>query len=132
MVCVLALLGLGSVTVFSSSTDLSQEIYRSAGAMTWKHLTRVAIGLFLLFVFARMDYRVLRRLSLPLVVTAAAMLAMTLIPGFPLARTVKGATRWLDLGFLVIQPAEIAKIAMVIFVAAVLSQGEGPWKGGPP
>jgi cell division protein FtsW len=133
MICVLALLGLGSVTVFSSSTELSQEIYRSAGAMTWKHLTRVAIGLFLLFVFARMDYRVLRRLSLPLVVTAAAMLAMTLIPGFPLARTVKGATRWLDLGFLVVQPAEIAKIAMVIFVAAVLSQGEGRirhWRRG--
>lgn len=133
LVCVLALLGLGSVTVFSSSTDLSEQIYRSAGAMTWKHLMRVAIGLFLLFVFARMDYRVLRRLALPMVVTAGVMLALTLVPGFPLARTVKGATRWLDLGFLIIQPAEIAKMAMVVFIAAVLSQGEGRirnWRRG--
>ena len=133
MICVLALLGLGSVTVFSSSTDLSQQIYSSPAAMTMKHLTRVAIGLFLLVVFARMDYRVLRRLALPMVFTAGTMLALTLIPGFPLARTVKGATRWLDLGFLVIQPAEVAKISLVVFVAAVLSQGEGRirnWKRG--
>jgi cell division protein FtsW len=133
MICVLALLGLGSVTVFSSSTDLSRQIYSSPAAMTVKHLTRVAIGLFLLFVFASLDYRVLRRMALPLVVAAGAMLAMTLIPGFPLARTVKGATRWLDLGFLVIQPAEVAKIAMVVFVAAMLSQGEGRirhWRRG--
>lgn len=133
LVSVLALLGLGCVTVFSSSTSLSEEIYRSPEAMAWKHLTRVAIGLFLLLVFSRIDYRVLRRVALPLVVTSAVLLAMTLVPGFPLARTVKGATRWIDLGFLVIQPAEAAKLSLVIFVAGILSSGEGrirDWRRG--
>jgi cell division protein FtsW len=56
---------------------------------------------------------------------AAGLLALTLIPGNPLALTVKGATRWIKLGFMVIQPAEVAKLALIVYVASILAQGEG-------
>jgi len=131
--CVFVLLGLGCVVVFSSSAAVSEELYQSRSAMLLRHLMKVAVGLALLFVMSRVDYRVLRRLALPAVVVSGAMLALTLVPGFPLARTVKGASRWLDLGFLVVQPSEIAKISLVIFVAAILSSGEGrirDWRRG--
>lgn len=131
--CVLALLGLGCVVVFSSSVAVSEELYQSRSAMLLRHLMKVVMGLTLLLVMSQVDYRVLRRAALPLVVASGAMLALTLVPGFPLARTVKGATRWLDLGFLVVQPAEIAKISLVVFVAAILASGEGrirDWRRG--
>ena len=122
---VLMLLGMGSVTVFSSSTALSEEIFESRSAMFVRHLVKVLLGLGLLLVLSRLDYRLIRKLALPLIVAATTLLACTLIPGFPLAVTVKGATRWLDLGFLVIQPAEVAKLALVVYIASILSSGEG-------
>ncbi|NNE42868.1 MAG: putative lipid II flippase FtsW [Gemmatimonadetes bacterium] len=133
LLSVLGLLGLGSVTVFSSSVAMSEEMYRSPMAMMMKHLVKVAMGLALLFVMSRIDYRIVRRLALPMVAVAAILLAMTLIPSFPLARTVKGATRWIDLGFIVVQPAEIAKFALVAYIAAILASGEGrirDWRRG--
>jgi cell division protein FtsW len=124
---VLTLLGLGSVTVFSSSVSMSEAWFGSGTRMILNHLTKVVLGLVLLLVFSKLDYRVVlrRRLTVPLVVGAALLLALTLIPDNPMARTVKGATRWLNFGFMVIQPAELAKLALVVYVASILAQGEG-------
>ncbi len=119
---VFALLGLGCIAVFSSSDALSQHYYGSPTAMVLQHLSKVVVGLVLLFLFARLDYRVLKRLALPLVVASMGMLAMTLIPHFPLAVTKKGATRWLDFGFMIVQPAEFAKLALVVYVATMLAK----------
>jgi cell division protein FtsW len=133
LLSVLLLLGLGAVTVFSSSVAVSEAMYQSRWAMMAKHLSKIAMGMSLLVLMWRMDYRIVRRLALPLVLASGTMLAMTLVPGFPLARTVKGATRWLDLGFLTVQPSEIAKLALVVFVAAALASGEGrtrDWRRG--
>ncbi|MFN8176540.1 MAG: putative lipid II flippase FtsW [bacterium] len=127
VLAVATLLGLGSVTVWSSSRSLSAEFYGSATHMLLSHLSKVLLGLALLVLFARLDYRELlrRRFAIPLVGIAAGLLMLTLIPGFPLAVTVKGATRWIKLGFLVIQPSEMAKISLVVYIASILAQGEG-------
>jgi cell division protein FtsW len=124
---VLALLGVGSVTVFSSSTSMSEAWFGSGTAMIASHLTKVMLGLVLLVVFSRLDYRVIvrRRLTVPLVAVATGLLALTLVPDNPLAVTAKGATRWIRVGFMVIQPAEVAKLALVVYIASILSQGEG-------
>jgi cell division protein FtsW len=93
--------------------------------MFLNHLGKVGMGLVLLVLLSRIDYRLIRRLSLPLVASALALLALTLVPQFPWAVTTKGASRWIDLGFMVVQPAELAKLALVVHVASVLSCGEG-------
>ncbi len=116
------LLGLGCIAVFSSSEALSEQYFGSPTAMVLQHLSKVLFGVLLMVLFARLDYRVLRRLAIPFVVCSTAMLAMTLIPHFPLAVTKKGATRWLDLGFMVVQPAEFAKLALVVYIARTLAQ----------
>lgn len=122
LVAVLALLGLGCIAVFSSSDALSERYYGSSTAMVLQHLSKVFVGLVLLVLFSRLDYRVLKRLAMPFVVASMGMLAMTLIPHFPLAVTKKGATRWLDFGFMIVQPAEFAKLALVTYVATMLSK----------
>jgi cell division protein FtsW len=119
---VLALLGLGCIAVFSSSDQLSEHYYGSPTAMVLQHISKVFVGLVLMVVFARIDYRVFRRLAMPLVLISMAMLAMTLIPHFPLAISKKGATRWLDLGFMVVQPAEFAKLSLVVYIAMMLAR----------
>lgn len=124
---VATLLGIGSVTVWSASHSVSTQYYESGTHMLLSHLTKIVMGLALCVLFAALDYRVIlrRRLAMPLVITAAVLLALTLVPGNPLALTVKGATRWLRIGFLVIQPAELAKFAIVAYVASMLASGEG-------
>ncbi|MEZ5066658.1 MAG: putative lipid II flippase FtsW [bacterium] len=124
---VLTLLLLGSVTVFSSSTSMSAAWFGSSTRMIVNHLTKIVFGLVLLVAFSQLDYRVIlrHRLTAPLVGVAVLLLAITLIPENPLAVTRKGATRWLHVGFMVIQPAEIAKLALVTYIASILAQGEG-------
>ena len=85
LVSVLALLGLGCIAVFSSSDALSEHFYVSSSALVLLLMSKVFFWLLLLMVFSRMDFRVFRRLALPLLLAAMAMLAMTLIPHFPLA-----------------------------------------------
>lgn len=126
-IAVLTLLGLGSATVFSSSTSMSTAWYGDGTKMILNHLMKVFMGLGLLFVLSKIDYRVVlrRKLVVPLVAVATGMLALTLIPDNPLAVTKKGATRWLSFGFMAIQPAEVAKLALVVYIASILAQGEG-------
>lgn len=127
LLAVLALLGLGSATVFSSTTSVSTEFYGSSTRMFLNHLSKVGLGLGVLVMLSQLDYRVVlrRRLAAPLVLGALVLLAMTLVPDFPWAVKVKGATRWIRVGAMVIQPAEIAKLAIVVYVASILAQGEG-------
>ncbi|MGH2570775.1 MAG: putative lipid II flippase FtsW [bacterium] len=125
LLTVLMLLGLGSVVVFSSSTAVSEEYFGASTKLILSHLVKVVLGLGLLFVMARIDYRMIRGLCLPLVVASTVLLALTLVPNSPWAVTTKGATRWLDLGFMVVQPAELAKLALVVHIASILASGEG-------
>jgi len=125
LLTVLLLLGLGSVVVFSSSTAVSEEYFGASTKMILNHLVKVAMGLGLLLFLSRVDYRAIRRLSLPLVAGSTMLLALTLVPNCPWAVTTKGATRWIDLGFMVVQPAELAKLALVVYIASILSSGEG-------
>ena len=64
----------------------------------------------------RMDYHKLRRLSVGMILVAIALLLATLIPGLGVERN--GATRWLDLGFIEIQPSEFAKLALIVYISA--------------
>ena len=79
-----------------------------------------AIGLVAFTVAARFDHRLWRRLAWPLLAVAIAGLVLVLIPGVGLSRF--GATRWLGLGPLVVQPSELAKLATLLWLADVLER----------
>jgi cell division protein FtsW len=117
----LALAALGLVMVFSSSAWLAHEAGRS-----WTHfLVRqgvfLAAGLGLMLTLSRMDYRVLRRFAPQLMLLGLSVLVLVLLIG----REVNGARRWISLGGVNLQPSEIAKLSLCIFLAATLArQGE--------
>ncbi len=80
------------------------------------------MGLFGMVVFMLFDYRHLKATAWPLFwLTVALLLAV-----FFMGKTIYGARRWLDLGFMNFQPSELAKIAVLIFGARILSKEREP------
>ena len=112
---VIALLGIGLVMVLSASIGLrAQAPWRSFA----QQLSFAGFGAIALVAGAYADYKVLRRLAVPLLVATGLALAIVLTP---LGRTVNGSRRWLDAGPIRIQPSEFAKLALTVVVAALLA-----------
>jgi len=114
------LLGLlGMVMVLSSSSVSDLRTYGDA----WHHLRRqvlwVAIGLVGLFTMLHIDYRRLRNLARPGLVLAIGFLALVLVPGIGIRAN--GSARWLGIGTVSFQPSEFAKLAVIVYGAALLS-----------
>lgn len=117
----LALSCLGLVMVYSSSAWLARQTTNS-----WEHyLNRQGIflvgGVAVMLICSRVDYRVLRRFAPQLMLIGLVVLVSVLFLG----REVNGARRWISVGPINLQPSEIAKVALAIFLAATLArQGE--------
>jgi cell division protein FtsW len=81
-----------------------------------------AIGVVLLMVGSRLDYRALRYFAPVLVLTSLALCAAVLVVG----QEVNGARRWLGVGTLSFQPSELAKLSLAIWAAAYLARRPAP------
>ena len=80
----------------------------------------IAPGVFLAYILSRINYKVWRKLSLIILLGALALMTLVFVSHFGFGA--KGATRWLSIGGIVFQPAEILKLSLVIYLAA--------WFGG--
>ncbi len=83
-----------------------------------RHLYSVGLAVIVLLVTLGIDYQFWRRLAIPIVAVSMMLLVAVLLVG----DTVYGSKRWLDFGFFHVQPSEIAKLAVVIAVAAFLER----------
>ena len=110
----------GLVMVFSASESQGWLWHRNAAYYFERQLVWLLLGGVLLFVFARLDYHRLRPLIRPLTLFSLFLLVLVLLPH--LGVTSNGARRWLKIGPLEMQPAELAKLAMLLFVAAWLER----------
>lgn len=82
-------------------------------------LLGLVCGSIALYVLSRLDYRVWARYTPYFFAFALLLTALTFVPGIGLE--LKGAARWIDLGFFTFQPLEILKFATVAFLAAVFA-----------
>lgn len=114
----LALLGL--VMILSASSVEAYKKYGSSFLFFYRQCVGVLLGLISMVVLARMDYRNLRKAARPIYGLSVLLLAAVLFPGVSVTRG--GSTRWLDLGPVVFQPSEFAKIGLILFCAHVLAQ----------
>jgi cell division protein FtsW len=80
------------------------------------HLFKVFLGIFAIILFAFIPYEYYRRLSKPVIIITTILLVITLF----FAPYTKGASRWLNLGFISIQPADIARLVLIIHIAVLL------------
>ncbi|MEF2229450.1 MAG: rod shape-determining protein RodA [Pseudodesulfovibrio sp.] len=112
---------LGVLNLYSASGSRLEEGMAIA-PFFHKQMVWGVMGLFCMVVFMFFDYRHLKTLAWPLYwVTALLLLAV-----FAAGVTIYGARRWLDLGFMNFQPSELAKIAILIVGARILSREREP------
>ena len=121
LVSVVALSLIGILMVYSSSAMRSYVLRDDALAIVAPQILWAAVGLMVMLVLMRIDYRLLRITSLPAYLFAAGLLVLVFVPGWN--RVVGGSARWLVIGPLpAIHPAEIAKLVLVIVLAHWLAR----------
>jgi cell division protein FtsW len=118
LVAVFNLLGL--VMVLSASSVVALDEHGSSWYFVTRQLTWTFAGAGVLILVARVDYRRWRRLANPLLWASMLALALVLVPGVGVR--VNGAQRWLGVGSLTIQPAEVVKLTVLIWVADLLTR----------
>jgi cell division protein FtsW len=118
----LALTAFGIVMVYSA-TSASAAI---GGANPMSYLERqgtyAVLGLALMLVASRFDYRRLRAVAPALVLVSLGGCAAVLV----IAQPVNGARRWIELGPAAFQPSELAKLALAVWIAAHLARRKPP------
>ena len=107
------------VMVYSASAVIAMEKHQQPYLFLFKQGAFALVGLLLVPVVMRIDYRTYRQ---PVVIWTALALAILTLVAVLFARPVNGATRWINAGPLGIQPSELAKLAVILFVAALLER----------
>jgi cell division protein FtsW len=115
----LALAGIGLFMVYSASSALAAKRYLDEAYFFKSQLLHVMAGLLVMGLLASLDYRRLERAAYYLLLGVLLPLLLVLLPG--VGHEAGGATRWLRIGPLSIQPAEFAKLALVVYLAYSLS-----------
>ena len=113
LLAVTLLAALGLMTMYSAGFD--------HGTRFVDHGRNMLIAVAVMFIVAQVPPQKLQQLAVPLYLAGLALLVATAVFGL----TRKGATRWLALGPLVIQPSEILKIAMPLMLAWWFQKREG-------
>jgi cell division protein FtsW len=121
--CTLGLVGIGIVMVYSASFPVGMERMGDPFHFLKKQALAGALGIGLLLLAARMNYRVWQVLAIPLLLGSIVCLFLVFVPG--LRQQIGGAYRWLRIGPFSFQPAELAKLALVIYLARWLTRKEG-------
>ena len=113
------LLVCGSVVmVYSASAVLAMDRYQQPYYFLFKQVTWVVLGVCLLLMAMRVDYRHLKQPAVILTALGGSVLA--LIAVLLIGPEINGTRRWFAIGGIGVQPSELAKVAVILFTAAVL------------
>jgi cell division protein FtsW len=114
---------IGLVMILSAGSISAVEGYGTSFWYFNRQTVYAAVGLLGLVVIARVPPAFWRRAALPLLLALVPLLLLTLHAG--VGSSLYGASRWIDLGPVTLQPAEFAKLLTICAAAAILSR---PWK----
>lgn len=121
LLCILALTLFGIIMIGSASAVLAERFRNDAFFFLKHQITYgAAAGMGLFVVGYLVPYWKWRGLALPGLVLALVLLALVFIPGLQVASG--GATRWIGLGPITIQPSEITKLAVILYLAALFDR----------
>jgi len=113
-----ALLGIGLVMVLSSSSVESLAAHESAFSVFIKQVIFALIGLQLMLLAVRVPVRTWTVMAYPLMAFAVVFQLLVI----PFGTAVGGNKNWIKFGGLTLQPAEVAKLALVVWAASVLAR----------
>jgi cell division protein FtsW len=116
LTAVIALVAIGVVMVYSASSVRSYLASSDPAAQGMLQALWAGLGLAAMWLFSRIDFRLLRYFVIPLWLGSLALLVAVLVPG--IGTEVAGSRRWIVIpGLGGFQPAELAKLAICLYLA---------------
>src|SRR5207248_5827498 len=114
------LLSAGVVMVYSASAIVAADRFHDPYFFLKKQIFWALLGAACMWMAIRLDYRRLEGFVLPLLIFAGILLVLVLVS--PFGQAINGTRRWIRLGPVSFQPAELAKLALVVYLAAFLAK----------
>ena len=118
-ITIFLLLALGIIMVLSAIASSALSETGNSYTYVRKQAAFAVLGIALMFIISKIDYRFYKKYYWIIYFVSWAILLLVVVPG--IGKNVKGATRWINLGFGQFQPSEITKIGLIIFYAGYLS-----------
>ena len=122
LLAVIILSAIGTLTVFSASPTMG---LKHADLLYYikRHLFYLLIGVGACFYGFNLDLQNLKKIAFPLFAVTVLLLVLVFIPG--VGHNISGASRWIDLGIISLQPSELIKFTLTVFVAKLLAEKKG-------
>ena len=121
---VVILLAIGLVMMFSASAPRSVAKFEGDAYFFFRsQLKNTLLGFLGMLILSFVPYRLWSRLAIPAVIGSMLLLMIVIMPGF--TTLTKGTNRWIYIGSFSFQPSEIAKFALICFLAASLAKRSG-------
>ncbi|MFW6381546.1 MAG: putative lipid II flippase FtsW, partial [Bacillota bacterium] len=112
---VLTLLTTGLIMIVSASSVRSYNVYGDSFYFFKHQLVWAILGIILMFVLMNLDYHLYQKYARVILLITIVSLILVLVPG--IGRMAGGSRRWITLGPMQLQPSEIGKIGVVIYLA---------------
>lgn len=116
---VLFLVGFGLLMIYSTSSYEAGIDYGDSAYFLKKQLTSTLLGFVAMFFVSKIPYQYWKKFDAAAFIGSAVLILLVLSP---LGLTRNGATRWLDLKIITMQPAEVAKIGVIIYEASIMTK----------
>lgn len=120
LAAVLLLAGWGVVCVYAASSYNAEVQYGDEFYFFKKQLIGFVLGTAAMAGVSFIPYERLKKIGIPALVVSLVLLALVFIPG--VGRSNYGATRWIGIGPITIQPSELAKLGFVLFTAGYFAK----------
>ena len=119
-VLVLFLVAFGCLMVYSASFYSASVRFDNEYFFLFKQLLGVVLGIFAMIFFTFFDYHLLKKFRYIILAVSVVLLILVFVPGFGVQSY--GANRWVNILGISIQPSEITKFALILFLASYLSE----------
>ena len=119
-VFVLFLVAFGCLMVYSASFYSASVRFDNEYFFLFKQLLGVVLGIFAMIFFTFFDYHLLKKFRYIILAVSVVLLILVFVPGFGVQSY--GANRWVNILGISLQPSEITKFALILFLASYLSE----------
>jgi cell division protein FtsW len=114
------LLGIGLIAIYSSSSILANDKLHDNYYFLKRQIFFAGIGLFLLIIAKHIPVEFYRKMVYPALILSFLLLVLLKVPGF--GREVNGARRWIEIGSFGLQPSELVKLSLAVYMAYSMSK----------
>ena len=116
------LLCFGLVMLYSSSSYTSANLYDDSAHYLKLQFRNILVGVIPMYFFAKIDYHFWKKFGFFAYFCSFALCVLVMFPIPGLTRSSHGKSRWLNLGKVSFQPSELAKLAIIIFLAVLIEK----------